>query len=99
MYPPLSVVYPKNRIKSVIVLSDGTQNGNEFSIAKLLLHDGSIALGIRWDFSEWSPDPDKGYPLIRGQFPCWFILPNAQRLKDVFNEINIEDFVAPDSSK
>jgi len=76
MISPSNAVYPKNKIKEVHVLYDGTLSGNKlFSIAKLKLHDGSEVLGIRHDYSDWSPNPDKGYPLSRPGNPAWFVLP------------------------
>ena len=92
MIPPKDVVSPKTRIRDVEPISDGTTNGNCFSLAKLTLHDGNLVAGIRWDYSDWSEDPDKGYPLIRGQYPCWFVLPDINLLKSVLNEIDTNKF-------
>jgi hypothetical protein len=44
--PPSQAIYPMKHIKKVTVLYDGIQNPqHEFSIAKLELHNGGIAIG------------------------------------------------------
>ncbi|MEX8546612.1 MAG: hypothetical protein V5804_03340 [Mucilaginibacter sp.] len=78
LIPPVDAKHPKSRIKRVHnVLYDGTKPGNlEFSIAELELHSGKIVKGIRYDRSWWSVNPEKGYPLVQGGLPSWFILPD-----------------------
>ena len=80
MIDPKTIIYPKSRIKpNIKILYDGTIKGNlGFSIAELETTDNPSKkiIGIRYDYSDWSKNPDSGYPLIRGKYPCWFILPN-----------------------
>ncbi len=85
--PPSQAIYPKNRIKKVTVLYDGSANPNhEFSIAKLELHDGTIAYGVRHDRNEWNENTEEnGYPVVRGGLPSWFIMP---KVDDLLIELN-----------
>jgi len=84
MISPHDVLSPKTQIKRIVsVIHDGTITGDEFSLAELELHSGEIVIGIRHDYSEWSKDKDKGFPLVRGVYPCWFILPDLVRLDTV----------------
>ena len=86
--PPHQAIYPKSRIRSVRVLYDGTVTGLEFSIAELELIDGSIAHGIRHDRNEWNEnDDEKGYPVVRGGLPSWFIMPPMSALLPVLNKV------------
>jgi hypothetical protein len=89
--PPKDAIYPQTRIKNVIVLHDGTKPPhNEFSIAKLILHNGDIVFGIRWDRNSWNAGSDEnGYPSSRG-YPTWFILP--PNMKEVLSVLNGIDF-------
>ncbi len=89
---PHKAIYPKNRIKNVDVLHDGTQPPyNEFSIAKLTMHDNSNAIGIRWDRNTWNNNnEEKGYPVVRGVYPAWFILPDINNLTDTLNSLRKE---------
>jgi len=77
LIPPHQAIYPKSKIKNVTVLHDGTQPPfNEFSIAELEFHDGSKAIGIRNDRNDWNENTEeKGYPVVRGGLPSWFVLP------------------------
>ena len=86
--PPSIALSPRFRIAKVKVIHDGTLSGNDFSIAKLLLKDGQVVLGIRYDISDWSPDPDKGYPTVRGH-ASWFILP--KNFHSVFSLLSDDD--------
>ena len=95
MVSPHNVLSPKTQIKRIVsVIHDGTINGDEFSLAELELHNGDIVIGIRHDYSYWSKNPDKGYPLIMGQYPCWFILPELNKLSVV-----IQKYVSSKGSK
>lgn len=84
---PEKAIYPKKHIKKVTVLYNGSRNPkHEFSIAKLELHNGSTAIGVRHDRNEWNENTEeKGYPTVRGGLPSWFILPN---MKDLLTELN-----------
>jgi hypothetical protein len=79
---PQNVIYPKNRIKRVSILHDGTLNPPyEFSIAELEFHDGTKAIGIRHNINDWNDNnPDLGYPTCRPGNPTWFILPDINKL-------------------
>ncbi len=85
--PPSQAIYPMSRIAKVDVLYDGTlPNNHEFSIAKLTLKDGSQVIGIRHDRNEWNEnDEGKGYPVVRGGRPSWFILPDINKLNSTLN--------------
>ncbi len=86
-HKPQDVIYPKNRIKRVVrVLHDGTESGNEFSLAELELHDGTHLYGIRHDYSYWNDNnPELGSPSSFGR-PTWFILPDLAILLPMLNE-------------
>lgn len=86
---PDNAIYPRNRIQRVEVLYDGTQdNGFEFSLANLILHDGSTAIGIRWDRNTWNENNEEnGYPVVRGVYPAWFILPDINNLIEILNNL------------
>lgn len=75
--PPSQAIFPVSRIRHVRVLYDGTVPPyREFSIAELVLHDGSHVIGIRHDRNTWNRNRDtNGYPVVRGGRPSWFILP------------------------
>src|SRR5690242_5885203 len=85
---PSNAVYPKKYIKNVNVLYDGTVRGGlEFSIAKLELQSGGFAIGIRHDRNEWNENTEeKGYPVVRGGLPSWFIMPDMNALLPILNE-------------
>jgi len=87
--PPSNAIYPKNRIRKITVLYDGTKPPyNEFSIAELELLNGTTAIGIRHDRNEWNATTNKnGYPVVRGGRPSWFILPDINALLPVLNEV------------
>ena len=91
MINPKTIKYPKSRIKDNInVLYDGTITGHlGFSIAELETKDtpSKKIIGIRYDYSDWSKNPNDGYPLIRGKYPCWFILPDIEKLLPILNEL------------
>ena len=91
--PPAQAIFPKNRIKSVTVLYDGTQPPyHEFSIAELELHNGEKAIGIRHDRNEWNENTEEnGYPVVRGGRPSWFIVPNMKLLLPVLNQVFSSD--------
>lgn len=82
--PPHQAIYPKKYIRDVQVLYDGSRNPNhEFSIAKLTLHDGGTAYGVRHDRNEWNENTEElGYPTVRGGRPSWFIMPKIDDLID-----------------
>ena len=86
--PPNLVLSPKNQIAKVDVIHDGTSSGYLFSIAKLTLRNGQVVLGVRYDVSEWSPNPDNGYPNARG-YASWFVLP--EKFSEVFSKFSNED--------
>ena len=80
MIDPKTIVSPKAQIEKVIkvLYNDALSippGDLEFSIAELLLRDGTTKIGIRHDVSYWSPDMENGYPAPRGN-PGWFILPD-----------------------
>jgi hypothetical protein len=91
MVDPNTIKSPKSQIEDVEVIYNGTlevaPNDLEFSIAKLKLRNGNIAYGIRHDRSYWSSDIENGYPVARGIYPCWFILPNMDDLLPKLNEL------------
>lgn len=90
---PIEAVYPKNRIKRIVeIIYDGTFPGHhEFSIARLELIDGVFVIGIRHDRNEWNETTEeKGYPVVRGGRPSWFILPkNFEHFLGELNKISI----------
>jgi hypothetical protein len=87
--PPSDAIFPKNRIRKVTVLYDGTQPPYlEFSIAKLELIDGTTAIGIRHDRNEWNENTEEnGYPVVRGGRPSWFIMPPMDNLLPILNQL------------
>lgn len=91
MISPHNVLSPKTQIKRIVkIIHDGTISGTEFSLAELELHSGDVVIGIRHDYSDWSKDPDKGFPIVRGIYPCWFILPEIVTLKNVIDKYLLE---------
>ena len=71
---PKTVESPKSRIKEVItVIDDGVGSSTGISVVELELKNGERPFGLRWNISNWSPDPDLGFPSSRGK-PTWFIV-------------------------
>lgn len=88
LIPPQDAIYPKSRFNKITVLYDGTKTGLEFSIAEIELKDGSTVIGIRHDRNEWNEnDDEKGYPVVRGGRPSWFVLPDPSKLLPVLNQV------------
>ncbi len=87
--PPKDAIYPASKISKVKVLYDGTKAPfHEFSIAELTLKDGTKAIGVRHDRNVWNTTTvERGYPVVRGGRPSWFIMPNMPALLPILNSI------------
>ena len=68
---PITVVSPRNRLRSVDVLYDSDPGRGGWSVA-LLDFDGDECIGIRWNGSQ--DEPGIGNPQSRAR-PTWFVVP------------------------
>jgi len=68
---PMTVVSPRNRLRSVDVLYNSGQGRASWSVA-LLDFDGDECVGIRWNGSD--DEPGVGNPQSRAK-PTWFVVP------------------------
>jgi len=69
---PITVVSPRNRLRSVDVLYNSGPGSGSWSAA-LLDFDGDECVGIRWNGS--NDEPGVGNPQSRAK-PTWFVLPD-----------------------
>jgi hypothetical protein len=68
---PMTVVSPRNRLRSVDILFNSDPGRGGWSVA-LLDFDGDECIGIRWNGSEG--EPGIGNPQSRAR-PTWFVVP------------------------
>ena len=68
---PMTVVSPRNRLRSVDILFNSDPGRGGWSVA-LLDFDGDESIGIRWNGSE--DEPGLGNPQSRAR-PTWFVVP------------------------
>ncbi|MGI4729625.1 MAG: hypothetical protein ACRYGB_13710 [Janthinobacterium lividum] len=92
-FDPRKVDSPKSRIKRVVtVIDDGISSRTDISIVELELKNGENPFGFRWNVSNWSPNPDLGFPSSRGK-PTWFIVPK-DGMKNLIKTLKIvEEFL------
>jgi hypothetical protein len=68
---PITVISPRNRLKSVHVLYNSGPGQDSWSVA-LLNFNGNACLGIRWNGND--DEPGVGNPQSRAR-PVWFVVP------------------------
>lgn len=74
MVLPKKVTSPKEKLKLLHIIEDGTKTGKGYSVAKLKWKN-VVSYGIRYDGDN---EEDKGFPTTgKGYQAAWFILPNA----------------------